>query len=80
MNSPWSSLADPVAFGREVDRVERLGARTIASAHSPVITGANVAAAQAKMRRIAGGPATPLPTQADLDALISQHTGVLATV
>lgn len=71
MNSPWATLADPTLFGREVDRVDRLDITTIASAHSPVITGAYVAAAQEKMRRIAGGPATPLPTQVDLDALVA---------
>jgi flavorubredoxin len=70
-NSPWHVLADPVLFGREVDRVERLGATVLASAHGPVVTGANVAEAHAKMRLAAGGEATPLPTQADLDALIA---------
>ena len=74
MNSPWSTIADPTLFGEQVARVEALGVRTIASAHSPLITGANVADAQAKMRRVAGGPATPLPTQVDLDALIAAAT------
>lgn len=71
MNSPWHAVADPVLFGRHVDRVERLGATVLASAHGPVITGANVAEAHRKMRRVAGGEPTPLPTQADLDALLA---------
>lgn len=74
MNSPWSTIADPTRFGQEVDRIDALGVGTIASGHSPVITGAHVAAVQAKMRRVAGGPATPLPAQVDLDAMIAAAT------
>jgi flavorubredoxin len=69
MNSPWHAIVDPELFGAEVARVERLAPTVIASAHTPVITGANVAEAHRKMRRVAGGEPTPLPTQADLEAL-----------
>ncbi|MDP9404947.1 MAG: hypothetical protein M3P85_16890 [Actinomycetota bacterium] len=55
-----------------MDRVERLGATVIAHGHGPVITGANVPEAHRKIRRVAGGEATPLPTQADLDTLLAQ--------
>ncbi len=75
MNSPWATIVDPTLFGEQVARVDALGVRTIASGHGPLITGANVAAAQAKMRRVAGGPATPLPTQVDLDAMVAAATG-----
>jgi flavorubredoxin len=71
MNSPWHAVADPVKFSREVARVERLAPRVIASAHGPVITGANVAEAHRKMHRTAGGRPTPLPTQLDLDRLLA---------
>lgn len=71
MNSPWHTIVDPDLFGAQVARIEQLGASVLASAHGPAITGANVAEAHRKMRRIAGGEPTPLPTQADLDALLA---------
>jgi flavorubredoxin len=74
MNSPWTTLADPTRFGREVDRIASLDVTAIASAHSPVISRSSVVEAHAKMRRVAGGPATPLPTQVDLDALVAART------
>jgi flavorubredoxin len=70
-NSPWAQIVDAGLFGREVDRVERMAPTVIASAHGPVITGANVAEAHRKMRRIAGGEPMPQPTQADLDAMLA---------
>jgi flavorubredoxin len=78
MNSPWHAVADPVLFGRQVERVERLAPTVLASAHGPVITGANVGEAHRKMRRIAGGDPTPLPTQVDLDALLASLDPALA--
>lgn len=71
MNSPWHAIVDPELFGREVARIERLAPTVLASAHGPVITGANVAEAHRKMHRIAGGEPTPLPTQDDLHALLA---------
>jgi flavorubredoxin len=71
VNSPWHELVDPVRFGREVDRLERLGVTTIASGHSPVVTGRNVATALTGTRRLAGAPAAALPGQADLDAMLA---------
>ena len=70
-NSPWSVLVDPVKFGAQVARIERLGATVIANAHSPVIDGANVAEAFAKMRQIPYGEEPVLPGQADLDQILA---------
>ena len=78
LNSPWHAIADPVLFGRQVERIERLSPTVLASAHGPVITGANVVEAHRKMRRTAGGEPTPLPTQATLDELIVRHVPQLA--
>ena len=78
MNSPWHEIVDPALFGKQVDRIERLVPTVLASAHGPVITGANVAEAQRKMRRLAGGIPTPLPTQATLDELIATLVPVAA--
>jgi hypothetical protein len=74
MNSPWHAIVEPARFSQEVARVERLAPTVLASAHGPVITGANVAEAHRKMHRGAGGEPTPLPTQVDLDAiLVARH-------
>jgi flavorubredoxin len=78
MNSPWHAIVDPALYGRQVDRVERLGATVIASAHGPVITGPNVAEAHRKIRRVAGGESTPLPGQADLEAMLAALAPSLA--
>jgi flavorubredoxin len=80
MNSPWHTIVDPTLFGQQVDRVERLGATVLATAHGPVITGANVPEAHRKMRRLAGGDATPLPTQVDLDGMLAALSPELASV
>lgn len=80
MNSPWATIVDPTLFGREVDRIARLDISAIASAHSPLIPRATVAEAHAKMRRVAGGAATPLPTQHDLDAIVAALTREPAVV
>lgn len=80
MNSPWHELVDQNLFGREVDRVEHLAPTVLASAHGPVITGTNVAEAHRKMRRIASGEPTPLPTHADLDTMLEFLRPELARV
>jgi flavorubredoxin len=72
MNSPWHAIVDPARFGQEVARIEHLAPTVLASAHGPVVTGANVAEAHRKMHRVAGGEPTPLPTQVDLDAILAQ--------
>jgi hypothetical protein len=71
MNSPWHALVDPVKFGAEVGRLERLHPTTIASAHGPVITGSNVADAFLKMRQMPFAEEAVMPGQADLDAILA---------
>ncbi len=69
MNSPWHAIADPNLFAREIAKIERMSPTVLASAHGPVISGGHVAEAHRKMHRVAGGTETPVPTQADLEAL-----------
>jgi flavorubredoxin len=71
LNSPWHAVADPVLFGAQVDRIERLAPTVLATAHGPAITGANVAEAHRKMRRIPGSAPMPVPGQVDLDAMLA---------
>lgn len=67
LDSSWHAIV----FAQQVERIERLAPNVIASAHGPVITATNVVEAHRKMRRVAGGAPTPLPTQVDLDALLA---------
>jgi len=78
LNSPWHEIVDPKLFGKTVQRIERLAPTVLASAHGPVITGTNVAEAHRKMRGLAGGVPTPVPTQATLDELIAALVPVAA--
>lgn len=45
MNSPWLGLVDQQKFSATVDRLQKLGITTIASAHGPIVTGKSVAEA-----------------------------------
>ena len=42
MVSPWHEWVDPLVYRAHVDRIEGLGATTIASAHGPVLTGEHI--------------------------------------
>jgi flavorubredoxin len=71
MMTPWLDLVDPAKFAATVDRVEQLGVSTIASCHSAVVTGANVAAAFELLRSAPTAPSIPMPTQVDLEQMIA---------
>ena len=73
--TPWLDLVDPVKWDAAVAGLETLGATTIASCHSPVITGAHVGAAFDLLRAAPSAPGMPMPGQADLEAMI-QATAV----
>ncbi len=69
--APWLSLVDPDAFGAEVGRLADFSISTITSAHSPAITGSNVAEALAKTRRLPTAECPPAPDQAVLDLILA---------
>jgi flavorubredoxin len=78
--TPWLDLVDPAKWTDAVDATQRLGVTTIASCHSPLITGANVACAFDLLRAAPTAPGMPMPGQADLDAMISSaQAGILGT-
>ncbi len=70
--SPWLAWADRGVFGRHVDAVAALGARTVASAHGPVLRGTRLDDAFARLRALAGAPPAVSPGQALLDTLVQQ--------
>lgn len=69
--TPWLDLVDERKWVAAVDATEALGARAIASCHSPVITGDLVATAFDLLRSAPTAAPMPLPGQADLDAIIA---------
>ncbi|MCZ7528717.1 MAG: MBL fold metallo-hydrolase [Acidimicrobiia bacterium] len=70
--SPWHQWLDAGVYGRHVDRVEALGATTIASGHGPVLRGPFIAGAFDRVRAMAGQPIVPPPGQEVLDELVAQ--------
>ncbi len=69
--SPWLSMVDKSIYRSVVDRVATMGITTIASCHSPTITGSNVDRAFQMLRDVIDVPAIEAPGQALLDMIIS---------
>jgi flavorubredoxin len=68
---PWISIVDEKKFGATCDRVQNLGAKTIATAHSPIINEDMADQAWAILRSIPSTPAPPCPDQNVLQAILS---------
>jgi hypothetical protein len=68
--SPWHAWLDRAAYGRHVDAVEALGARVVASAHGPVLRGAQLDDAFDRVRGLAGAAIIATPGQELLDSLV----------
>lgn len=69
--SPWHQFLDPVRYGRHVDSVAALRPNAVATAHGPVLTGADIDDAFDRVRALAGQPRLFGPGQADLDAMVA---------
>ena len=69
--SPWHSWLDRATYTRHVDAIEALGARTVASAHGPVLRGERLDDAFDRLRAMAGAPNILTPGQELLDALLA---------
>jgi len=69
--SPWHAWLDRAAYGRHIDAVEAFGARTVASAHGPVLRDGLLDDAFDRLRGLAGAPIIPTPGQELLDALLA---------
>jgi flavorubredoxin len=68
--SPWLAMVDPVRFGAVCDEVQGLGMRTIATAHSPLISEEAIGKAFELLRELPAIPAPPVPDQVALDAIL----------
>ena len=69
--SPWHAWLDRSVYARHIDAVEAFGARTVASAHGPVLRGELLDDAFDRLRMLAGAPNIPTPGQELLDTLIA---------
>lgn len=69
--SPWVGLVDRARYAAEVERVRALGMTSVATAHSPLITPADVDEAFALLRGIPDAPVPPAPDQSVLDAIMA---------
>ena len=69
--SPWHAWLDRDIYARHVDSVEAFGARTVASAHGPVMHGPWLKNGYEQLRGMASAPIIPLPGQELLDMLIA---------
>jgi flavorubredoxin len=69
--APWHAWLDREAYHRHVAAIEGLGARTVASAHGPVLRGEALEDAFDRVRGLAGAPIIPLPGQELLDTLLA---------
>lgn len=69
--SPWHQFLDPVRYGRHVDSVAALRPDVVATAHGPVLSGADIDDAFDRVRALAGQPRIMGPGQADLDAMVA---------
>lgn len=71
MISPWHQWLDVERFGKHVNRIQSLGALTVASSHGPVLTGDYIGDAYERVRRLAGEPRLAPPGPEVLDQLIT---------
>jgi len=69
--SPWLGLVDQHRFTADVLRVQSLGMKVIASAHSPLIVETSIEAAFQILADLPKTPVPPCPDQATLDMILS---------
>lgn len=69
--SPWLTMVDPEQYGRYVDTVQDLDITTIAGCHTPVLEGALIGQAFARVREFPTEEPPPLPDQSILDQIVA---------
>lgn len=69
--SPWLTMVDPEQYGRYVDTVQNLDITTIAGCHTPVLEGALIDQAFARVREFPTEEPPPLPDQSILDQIVA---------
>jgi flavorubredoxin len=70
-NTPWLEWVDPKRFAAHVAETASLPIEAIASAHGPVLRGAQIEHAFTRTRDLAGRAPVPMPGPELLDAIVS---------
>jgi flavorubredoxin len=70
--SPWLAMVDHDRYRQRVETVRALGATTIASAHSPLITAPSIDTAFDLLADLPNVDVPPAPDQMVLDAIVSE--------
>lgn len=68
--SPWLSMVDADRYAHSVSALSTIGITTLASGHSPAITGSQVDLAWDMIGRLAGAEPPPCPDQAILELIL----------
>jgi flavorubredoxin len=76
--SPWLELVDERRFRRTVDRVQALGATTLAGCHTPPVTGHRVAQVFDLLRHAPSAQVPAEPDQALLDQILATFAVAVA--
>jgi flavorubredoxin len=71
MLSPWHTMMDEAKFNKAVDRIAELNLTAIAAAHTPIVSGKRITEAFDLLRQLPSRPETRMPTQSDLEQMIS---------
>jgi flavorubredoxin len=70
-NTPWLELVDAERFAAHVAKTSHLPLEVVASAHGPILRGAQIDDAFRRTLDLAGQPILPVPGQETLDLLVS---------
>ncbi|HWM22684.1 MAG TPA: MBL fold metallo-hydrolase [Ilumatobacteraceae bacterium] len=70
-NTPWLEWVDRLRFAQHVDSCRMLAPTAIASAHGPVLRGADIDDAFERTLALVAQPTPPMPGQPDLEAMIA---------
>ena len=74
MVGPWVTMTDPAKFAATVDAIAGLDAAVVVGGHMAALRGDRLRESFGLLRELPTAPVTPLPEQADLDALLLAAT------
>jgi flavorubredoxin len=76
--SPWHRWLDSAKYAEHLDRVRKLGATVIASAHGPATRGAQIETSLGFLAELPNLPPAPLPGQPELELVLAVMASAMA--